>query len=779
LVPFGRRRVTGFILAQKAFSDLKEIRPLLEVIDKSPLFPGAMIPFYQWIADYYHHPIGQVIKSALPGGLNVYEITQAAITVQGLEILESHAAPDLKIDILAALRENPLALSTLRQRVAQRFSRTTIETMARSGWIDLQQKLRGGKTRSKTEGFVRLLDQKHDIRASRDKLSPLKKELLAHLKTQGELSVRDLKTVFPTASRHLAALERSGHVSRFNRRVYRDPFGESIEPSVQPVLTEEQAKVVEQVIASLGKGFATYLLAGVTGSGKTEVYLHVAAEAVHQGHNVLVLVPEIALISQMERHFRARFGERVAVLHSGLSDGERFDQWQRILRQEVPIAIGARSAIFAPFDTISVIIVDEEHDTSYKQEGALCYNARDLAVVRAKLHEGVALLGSATPSIQSYYNAAANKYTTLRLTKRIEQRRLPDITVVDLRTSHDGRGFRRTISQPLYQALKSTLAHGEQALLFLNRRGYASYPVCSACGTAIKCENCDISLTLHQAAQVYKCHYCGFQRAFLSNCTVCGSPQIKNLGLGTEKIEDLVKSLFPKARVARMDGDTTARKGALLGLLKGLRQRTIDIMVGTQMVAKGHDFPHITLVGILCADLSLNFPDFRAGERTFQLLAQVAGRAGRGDTPGRVILQTFNPEHFSIAAAQQQDFEAFYQQELQFRQELNYPPFTRMIQIRMSGKDRAMTQKQAQWFGESCRVLQRSSRDFHEAIEILGPIEAPLARIAGYYRWQILLKGHPSKALHRFTHLLMVEKQPLLRNRKLRVTIDVDPFFMM
>jgi primosomal protein N' (replication factor Y) len=464
-------------------------------------------------------------------------------------------------------------------------------------------------------------------------------------------------------------------------------------------------------------------------------------------------------------------------LHSGLSDGERFDQWQRILRREVSIAIGARSAIFAPFAQIGVLIVDEEHDTSYKQEGALYYNARDLAVVRAKLHQGLTLLGSATPSVESHYNVSHNKYVALRLTKRIQQRRLPEITVVDLRNSRDGKGFLRIISQPLYQGLRSTLAQGEQALLFLNRRGYASYPVCSACGAAIKCDNCDISLTLHQAAAAYKCHYCGYTRALQTPCTVCGAAQIKNLGLGTEKIESLAKTLFPEARVARMDGDTTRRKGALVGLLKGLRQREIDIMVGTQMVAKGHDFPHITLVGIICADLSLNFPDFRAGERTFQLLAQVAGRAGRGDTPGRVILQTYNPEHFSITAAQKQDFEAFYEHELQFRQALNFPPFTRMVQIRLSGRDRATTQKQACLFGDICRTLRSSTRDFKAAIEILGPIEAPLSRIAGHYRWQILLKGHPFKVLHRFIHLLMAEKRAL--RGQIRVVIDVDPFFMM
>jgi primosomal protein N' (replication factor Y) len=409
----------------------------------------------------------------------------------------------------------------------------------------------------------------------------------------------------------------------------------------------------------------------------------------------------------------------------------------------------------------------------------LSYNARDLAVVRAKMHHGIALLGSATPSVQSYYNVEAGKYVLARLTRRIEYRSLPEVTVVDLRASRDSRGYRRIISQPLYRALQSTLERGEQALLFLNRRGFASYPVCAACGASIKCPHCDISLTLHQSAGAYKCHYCGFSRAVASTCPACAAPHIKNLGLGTEKIEGLIQSLFPTARVARMDADTTAGKGALLGLLKGLRNRTIDILVGTQMVAKGHDFPHITLVGILCADLSLNFPDFRAGERTFQLLAQVSGRAGRGTAPGRVVLQTYNPDHFSIAAAEQHDFEAFCRQELRFRKELNYPPFTRMIQIKLACKDPVLARQQAQLLGDICQRLRKSRKDFSKSVEILGPIEAPLSRLAGYYRWQILLKGHPVKILHRFAQILMFEKQTLWRNRHVRVAVDVDPFSMM
>jgi primosomal protein N' (replication factor Y) len=778
-VPFGRRRVTGFILSRMSRTDVEDIRPILDIIDDAPLFPAALIPFYRWIADYYHHPIGRVVKSALPGGLNLYEITHVEITPPGLEIQAENAADELEIEILTNLRCQPLALKALQRRVTRPIPRSLIERMAKAGWIHLERKRRGGQTRFKTERWVRATDLDPESYEMTFKHAPLKNKLLAYLKDRGEVSVRSLKSAFPTAARHLKALENAGLIAVRRRKVYRDPFGDSIEPSSHLELTAEQSHVTEQVMAKLGQGFAPFLLDGVTGSGKTEVYLQVASQAIAQGHNVMVLVPEIALISQMERRFRARFGDRIAVLHSGLSNGERFDQWQRILNQEVPIVIGTRSAIFAPFAEIGIIIVDEEHDTSYKQEGALCYNARDLAVVRARLHDGVTLLGSATPSIQSHYNTTIHKYVTLQLTKRIEQRPLPDITVVDLRTSRNGKGFQRIISHPLYHALEATLARGDQALLFLNRRGYASYPVCGDCGTAVTCAHCDICLTLHQSAGCYKCHYCGFTRPVLSSCPACGSPRIKNLGLGTEKLENLVQSLFPQARVARMDGDTTARKGALLKLLKGLRQRTIDIMVGTQMVAKGHDFPHITLVGIVCADLALNFPDFRAGERTFQLLAQVSGRAGRGESPGRVILQTYNPEHFSITAAQKQDFLMFYQQELQFRRELRYPPYTRMVQIKISGKNQATTRALAQWLGDTCQNLKRGNPQFSKSIEILGPIEAPLARIAGQFRWQILLKGHPFNVLHHFTHEVTTLKRPPRGRGQTRIAIDVDPFFMM
>jgi primosomal protein N' (replication factor Y) len=449
------------------------------------------------------------------------------------------------------------------------------------------------------------------------------------------------------------------------------------------------------------------------------------------------------------------------------------------MQGEATIVIGARSAIFAPLADVGIIIVDEEHDSSYKQEGQLRYNARDLAVVRARQIECLALLGSATPSVQSYHNALIGKFSELTLTKRVERRSLPEISIVDLRESRDTRGTGRYISPQLQQAMRETLEHGEQVLLFLNRRGFASFPVCATCGQPMRCKHCDISLTLHQHANAYRCHYCGFSRSALSKCEVCGSDKIKLLGLGTEKLEGTIAKLFPDARLARMDRDTTTRKGSILKLLKGLRDKTTDILVGTQMVAKGHDFPNITLVGIICADLSLSFPDFRAGERTFQLLAQVAGRAGRGDRSGRVILQTYNPDHFSIDAARQQDFLAFYNQEIEFRKALNYPPFSRIIQLKISGKDSRQTRKHADLLGERCRSLKADDPAGYQSVDLLGPIESSLTRVARRYRRQILLKGSNTRMLHQFINQLMSEHPTLFNHRQVKVAIDVDPFFMM
>ncbi|MDH3798259.1 MAG: primosomal protein N' [Desulfobacterales bacterium] len=775
LVPFGRRRVTGYILGSSQDCETAEIKHILDVLDEQPLFGPAMISFFQWISDYYKHPMGDVIKNALPGGLTLYDYASLTITPQGKQALKGDAINPFERAVLKLLDSGPCRLNHLSRKLNQVVPGALIQSLERKGHILKTRELRQASIKTRQERFFALADPVPAL----DRLSKPRKKIIDILVKQGEISMSELKRHVPTAARLVRALKNDGYLKVRHKRVYRDPFGEPIRADNPPVLNAEQQSVVVQIVDSLNNGFTTFLLQGVTGSGKTEVYMQVAAETLKQGKSVLVLVPEIALITQMERRFRARFGERIAVLHSGLSAGERYDQWSRILQQKADIAIGARSAIFAPFPEVGLIIVDEEHDSSYKQENNLRYNARDLAVVRAKLNDCVALLGSATPSIQSCYNALSKKFIQVNLQHRIERRPLPAIKIVDLRESLGYRGQQRFIAPLLQQAIKDTLDHRQQVLLFLNRRGFANFALCQSCGQPQRCKHCDISLTYHQKANAFKCHYCGFSRAATSRCDICGSSKIKKLGLGTEKIETTIHKLFPDARVARMDRDTTAKKGAIVKLLKGLKDQTIDILVGTQMVAKGHDFPNITLVGIICADLSLSFPDFRAGERTFQLLAQVAGRAGRGSFPGRVILQTYNPDHFSILAARDQDFDSFYHQEINFRKALNYPPFSRMIQLKISGKDPALTQKCAHQLGDRCRTLKTLNSSAFGTIEVMGPIESSLTKIARRYRWQILLKGRHVRALHQFVSQLLAENSTVFHHSRVRVVIDVDPVSLL
>jgi primosomal protein N' (replication factor Y) len=469
----------------------------------------------------------------------------------------------------------------------------------------------------------------------------------------------------------------------------------------------------------------------------------------------------------------------VAVLHSGLTAGERLDQWLRIRSRAAPIVIGARSAIFAPLEEIGLIVVDEEHDGAYKQETGLRYSARDLATVRARMNDCPVILGSATPSVQSYYNHLHGKFSRIRLNRRVQDQALPAVTVVDLRTRQGERGAHKYLTAELLAAIEETLNRREQTLIFLNRRGYAHYPICADCGTTLQCRHCSISLTYHQRANAYRCHYCGYSRSARATCPQCQSDKIWHYGLGTEKLEAFLQRYFPQARVARLDRDTARPKNGVLRILKKLRHGEIDILIGTQMVAKGHDYPNITLVGVVCADSTLNFPDFRSGERTFQLLAQVAGRAGRGDRPGRVILQTYTPEHFIISAARRQDFARFYADEIRFRRELIYPPYCRMIQLRIAGRDPAQTAQTAQALGQAARERLQQGGSRSGRISVLGPVEAPMHRMAGRYRWQILFRGPTARGLNQFVGDLVYGAGPGYNRRGIKVIVDVDPLFMM
>ncbi|MEE4359748.1 MAG: primosomal protein N' [Desulfococcaceae bacterium] len=775
LVPFGRRRLTAYVLGTAENRGQFTPRCILDVLDDIPLFPPEMIPFFQWTAAYYLCPLGEVIKNALPGGMHFSDYIILKLREEGKKALRhGEALNPAEKKILENLQKGPVRQKDLPALLHQNIPSALIQHMENSAWISREKQLRGGTTRAKTERFVSLVPD----RQQEGRISGSREKIYRILASEGEVPVRKLKESVPTAPALIRSMAEKGYVRIFEKEIYRDPFGEPVSPDQEPELTPEQAEAFSRIRDVMGKGFSTWLLAGVTGSGKTEVYLRLTAAALEMGLPVIVLVPEIALISQTERRFRARFGEKAAVLHSGLSAGERYDQWMRILRGEAPVTLGARSAIFAPYANPGLIIVDEEHDTSYKQGSDLLYNARDLATVRARLSGGIALLGSATPSVQSYYNVRRGKFRLLTLSRRVEKRPMPRIRIVDLRENRDVRGARRFITPELHRAMGECLERGEQVLLFLNRRGYATFPVCGACGQAVRCPHCDITLTYHRLQNAFCCHYCGFSRESTYQCPACGSPGLKYLGMGTEKVESAVRKLFPGARVARMDRDTTSRKGSVLKILKALRNSAIDVLIGTQMVAKGHDFPHITLVGIICADLSLSFPDFRAGERTFQMLAQVAGRAGRGDVPGRVILQTYVPDHFSILAARAQDFKTFYQTEIAFRRALRYPPFTRLILLRISGTDIKKTETCVQHLGTVCRKLLQEEDTFRSSIEILGPIAAAVAKIADRYRWQLLLKGRSAKSLRLFLRELKEEYPDLFRIAGVRIVADADPYFL-
>ena len=776
LVPFGKRRVTGYILGEQENAGPYKVKKILDVLDDHPLFPVDEIPFFKWVAKYYIHPLGEVIKTALPAGLDRQDVSCVFVTEAGNKDFAAGTLAPGEAGVIQFLNEKQgCTLKQLIKNSPNPSITSLVRKMEKNNLLSVSAVLKKEIANIKKEKFIQHLGEvpKKNIR-----LSHKRQQILSLTREKQEISLTSLKAHVPTAAKLIAPLAKAGYIGIIQRQVFRDPLGDPVEPDTPPKLTQEQATLIKTVEENRGKGFVPYLLTGVTGSGKTEVYMRLTADAVKSGKTAIVLVPEIALISQTERRFRARFGENIAVIHSMLTHGERLDQWRKLALGRVSIVIGARSAIFSPIENIGVIIVDEEHDSSYKQETGLRYNARDLAVVRAKMYGCPVILGSATPSVQSYQNVREDKFVQLILEKRVNQNPLPKITLVDLKKYKDFRGTERIITPELAIQIRACLEKGNQTLIFLNRRGFATFPACKDCGKSLNCEFCDVTMTFHRGQDVYKCHLCGHTLAAKVSCPSCKSSKIQNFGFGTEKIETMLKSMFPDARLARIDQDSTAKKGSVLKLLKSIRNRTVDIIVGTQMLAKGHDFPFITLVGVICADLSLSLPDFRAGERTFQLLAQVAGRAGRGQEPGRVIMQTYNPEHFAIEAARRQDYMDFYNNEAPFRKALMYPPFTRMIQLKISGRDEKKVAQIVEQVADVLNQLLSATPEIRETVQILGPIEAAIHRISSRFRWQILIKGPSSTNISR----LVKSMKAILKVKAMKqvtITIDVDPYSLM
>ena len=600
---------------------------------------------------------------------------------------------------------------------------------------------------------------------------------LTYLQEAGPTPVKDLQARFPACRDSLRRLAARGLIGLEDRTRLRTPEDDALLPLEEPAnltLVPDQEQALAGIVAGIDGGeFTPFLLHGVTASGKTEVYLNAAAHALARGRQVLVLVPEIALTHPVAQAFRRRFGSRVALLHSGLSEAFRVDQWRRIMVGEVDIVVGARSAVFAPLPRLGLVVVDEEHDPSYKQEGGLLYQARDVALYRGKLAGAAVVLVSATPQVTSCYYAREGKYRYLKLDRRVTPQTLPEIQLVDLRTQRGDKSL-KVISRPLQSALAEVLRRGEQALLFLNRRGYSRAVFCLFCGQVFQCRHCSVALTHHQDQDRLVCHYCGYTEAVPEQCPHCQSSAIKRYGVGTEKVESEVRRLFPTARVARLDRDTAPNSGRALKVLQAFAAGDLDFLVGTQMITKGHHFPQVTLVGVIAADLSLFFPEYHAGERTFQLLSQVAGRAGRGAAKGTVLIQTYQPDHYVFQTVQSQDYDSFFQRELESRRQLGYPPFTRLALVRLSGPLDAPVAREARRLAAALENLRTGDHDLRSRVRVLGPAPAGLTRLQGRFRWQILIKSCGRAPLvHLLQHLRRAWTPP--PRSRLSLTLDIDP----
>jgi primosomal protein N' (replication factor Y) len=767
--------VTGYVLeiAKSGSSDLKEIA---EVLDAEPLFGKSLVPFLQWMASYYLLPIGQLIQKALPGGLNSVMFKSAIITPQGLRALK----------LLTPDSEEKKSLAWIQDHPGRRVSRELkgLEKLQKKGWVTIQMRPGQGRVRPFKRKFVRPLDRSNLERLLSghgwEAKAKNERAFLETLLKEGKVAQHLLTGKFSNSSYLVAKWTKKGVLERFSETVYRNPVGDIIFPCPLPTeLYAQQVRAVKSIGAALNAGaFSAHLLYGVTGSGKTEVYYRIIEQVIHQGLQAILMVPEIALANYMEGFFRSRLGDQVAVYHSGLSKGERYDQWLRMSRGEVGLVIGARSALFAPMPKLGLIIVDEEHDSAYKQESNPRYQARDAAVVRAKKENAVVILGSGTPSVQSFENCRAGRYELLSMPHRIEKRPLPVVEIIDMKAQAEDQKEERMLCPQLISAVNANLEAGNQAILFLNRRGFHRFYLCKACGESLRCPNCDVPLTFHYAEDRLVCHYCGFSSEPRIPCPNCSHVALKAFGFGTEKLEHELKKVFPGKRIARMDTDSTRKKGKALQILKRFGAGEIDILTGTQMITKGYDFPNVTLVGVIAADFSLAFPDFRAAERTFQILSQVAGRAGRGSQRGRVLIQTFNPEHYAIQAATGHDYDGFFEKERALRKQLCYPPFSYLACLRLQGNNRSKTAEAAKDLGESMRGILRGWPNRGGEIDVLGPAEAPIFKLKGKYRWQILTKGKNAALL---THLLGEVKRlskSHLQHRGVHLIIDMDPYQM-
>jgi primosomal protein N' (replication factor Y) len=769
VAPLGPRKLTGIVLrVHDTGSPEQNLREVLSLTDEEPVLDRELIELAQWIAEYYCAPVGEVLKGMLPLGGETRKSTQYALTDSGRQVARQliiRPESDASLRLLAMLEERARTATQLVSKIPK--ARTLLRGLIKKGWVVAEDKeeerdpMRASADRLEAE-FTRRADEGA-------KLKKAERELLAFLELHpGPHNLGELGSKVKHASESARALARR-ELIKLEVAGVRPPTGYD-RPT--PVLNPFQETAFRQIETALQQNeFKTFLLQGVTGSGKTEVYLRSIESALALGKNALLLVPEIALTPAVAGQFFQRFGKQVAILHSAFGDAERADQWRRIQRGQARVVVGTRSGVFAPVQNLGLVIIDEEHDGSYKQQETPRYHGRDVALVRARNAGAVAVLGSATPAVETRYNADQGKYEMLRLPERIAQRPMPEVEIVDMRVEFLETKRQATFSRSLMNEIAKRLAQKEQTMLLLNRRGFSSFAVCRKCGDRMMCENCSIVLTYHRSERRMLCHMCGFAAKVPTVCAKCSSDQIQFLGTGSERVETELHEYLPIARIARLDRDSAGAKGAFENILSDFRGGVVDILVGTQMIAKGHDIPNVTLVGIVLADIGLSIPDFRAAERTFQLLTQAAGRAGRGDTPGRVVIQTLNPDNYAVRFAAEQDYEGFYQKEIEFRKWLRYPPYAAFANVIV----RADKQEDALRMSTELGYLLDPQP---EGVRVMGPAEAPVLKVKSEFRYQILLKAARRTVLRDSLNRLraFAEKE---KWKATALVIDVDPISLM
>lgn len=766
IVPFGPRTIQGYVMQVTDKPDdnidIAKLKEIKEIQDIKPELTEELIQLTEWYNNYFVTKRISMLEVMLPSAIKakytkVFSIVDVDAVPEELKVKfdkdgqypykEAQYNDDLG-QIVPLLKQGIVSEMTLLSQNVSKKKQRAVSIIEGFDYDSILNSL--GKSKKQYELYAYLLDERHHT------------VLLKDLEEMG----------FSKSS--IDTLMRKGFVEKYDAIVERDPFETRVfEQDQKQQLTYDQQEAYKSILESIqAHRQRTYLLHGVTGSGKTEVYLQTIEEVLKLGRQAMMLVPEIALTPQMVLRFKRRFGDEVAVLHSGLSKGERYDEWQKIRDGKASVSVGARSSVFAPFKNLGMIIIDEEHESSYKQEDYPRYQARDIAQWRSQYHQCPLILGSATPSLETYARAEKGVYELLSLPNRVNQQALPEIEIVDMRTELSS-GNRSMFSEQLRKAIQQRLDKKEQIVLFLNRRGYASFMLCRDCGHVPQCPNCDISLTYHKSTDQLKCHYCGHQEVPPNKCPNCESEHIRQVGTGTQRVEELLQEAFQEARIIRMDVDTTSRKGAHEKLLDDFGAGKGDILLGTQMIAKGLDFPNITLVGVLNADTMLNLPDFRASERTYQLLTQVSGRAGRHEKEGEVIIQTYNPEHYAIKDVQANDYTAFFNKEMNYRKMGKYPPYFFLINFTIAHKEMKKVMEASKHIH---KILLQHLTD--KAL-VLGPSPAALSRINNEYRFQILVKYKSEPALHEALKYLDDYYHEQYLKEKLSLKIDINPQMMM